>query len=125
MDNLQFIIEKQKEFQLKLNNDIENMSDFDKSQFIKNQLMFAVAESVECASELRWYKPWKNYDNWSQEKTEKQKQLAQEEWLDTLLFVINAGIALDIDSNKALELYKEKRELNIRRQEDSSLGYIK
>ena len=124
-DNLQYMMDTQKVFQSRFGQDFEKMDDKERTAFIKTHGYFIIEELVELFRECPFHKPWKDYSNWSNEKILEQWLIVQEEYIDVIHFVINVGLALGLDSNEIVRMYKEKNKINIQRQEDPSLGYVK
>lgn len=124
-DNLQFMMDCQRVFQSRFGEDFNKMDDKERTAFIKNHGYFIIEELVEMFREMRYHKSWKDYSDWTDEKRVEQLQKAKEEYIDILHFVINVGLALGLDSDEIVEMYKEKNKLNIERQENPELGYVK
>lgn len=124
MDKLQFLLDSQEKFQKRLGQDFSLMDEKEKSEFLHVHGYFLIEEVAEMLRETPFHKPWKQY-NWDKEKTLSQEELQKDEAIDALHFLINIFLALGMDSEEVIERYKEKNKLNYRRQEDSSLGYIK
>lgn len=124
-DNLQYIMDCQRKFQGRFGQDFTKMSDKERVDFIKTHGYFIIEELVELFRECPFHKPWKDYSDWSDEKILEQWLTAQEEYIDVFHFVVNVGIALGLDSNEILRMYKEKNKVNIERQENPELGYVK
>ena len=123
---LQFIFEKQKQFQTEsIGDNIENLTEQEKSKFIHEHSYFIIEEVTEMLRECYGHKSWKDYSDWDQEKLDKQLKLAQEEATDVFVFLINVMFMLDIDADKLIQLYQDKLEVNKKRQTDASLGYVK
>lgn len=124
-DNLQYMMDCQRVFQGRFGEDFNNMTDDERAAFIKNHGYFVIEEMVELFRETKNHKSWKDYSDWTGEKMEVQMQKAKEEYIDVIHFVINIGLALGLDSDEIVRMYKEKNKVNIQRQEDPSLGYVK
>lgn len=123
-DNLQYIMDCQRIFQGRFNQNFNEMNDEERTAFIKNHGYFIIEEMTELFREIPFHKSWKDYSNWSNEKTLEQWNKAKEEYIDVIHFVVNVGLALGLDSDTILEMYKDKNKVNIQRQEDPSLGYV-
>lgn len=121
--SLQFLIESQKKFQEKMNVNFSLMKEKDVSAYIKEHGYFLIEEVVELMRELPFHKSWKDYSSWNEEDFKEAKQYQKEEAIDALHFIINIFIALGMDEEEVIEMYKTKNQLNYRRQEDPSLGY--
>lgn len=123
---LQFVFEKQKQFQTEsIGDKIENLTEQEKSKFIHEHSYFIIEEVTEMLREVKFHKSWKDYSDWDQEKLDKQLKLAQEEATDIFVFLINVMFMLDIDADKLIQLYQDKLEVNKKRQTDAALGYVK
>lgn len=123
-DSLQYMMDCQRTFQGRFGEDFTKMSNKERAAFIKNHGYFIIEELVEMFRETPFHKNWKDYSEWSEEKMLEQWVAAQEEYIDVIHFVINVGLALGLNSNDILRMYKEKNKLNIQRQEDPNLGYV-
>lgn len=118
-DNLQYMMDKQKIFQESLNKKFSEMNDKERTIFIKEHTLWTVDELHEMIHELPWVKPWsKKYENWDKDKLDEQWKLSKEELIDAWHFLLNITIALGLNSNDVLEMYKEKNTINIKRQQD-------
>lgn len=124
-DNLQYMMDCQRIFQARFGEDFNKMNDKERTAFIKNHGYFIIEELVEMFRELRYHKSWKDYSDWTEDKIEEQLQKAREEYIDIIHFVINVGLALGLSSDDILKMYREKNKVNIERQENPELGYVK
>lgn len=128
MNNLQFMLDKQREFQrtlgifLNKGNHIQIKSEQDAS-YVKEQASFLIEETVEMTRELKYSKPWKQYD-WDNIKDAEQTQKVKEEAIDALHFMLNIFNALGMSEQDILNAYLEKNKLNHERQSNPDLGYI-
>lgn len=121
---LKFLMDSQMKFQKRMGNDFENMNEKERSSYLKEHGYFLMEEVMEMFREMPYHKSWKDYDSWSWEKFQEQKQLQKEEAIDALHFMINILLALGMDEDEVIKMYKEKNKLNYQRQEDSTLGYV-
>lgn len=124
-DNLQFMMDCQRTFQQRFGDNFEEMDDKERSAFIKNHGYFIIEEMTELFREIPYHKSWKDYSTWNEEKTAQQWEKAREEYIDVIHFVINVGLALGLTSDDVVRMYIDKNKVNIQRQEDPSLGYVK
>lgn len=118
-DNLQYMLNTQKQFQESLNKKFSEMNDKERTNFIKEHTLWTVDELHEMIHELPWVKPWsQKYENWDKEKINEQWTLSQEELIDAWHFLLNITLALGLNSEDVLRMYKEKNAINIKRQQD-------
>lgn len=116
-DNLQYMMDCQRKFQGKFGQDFNNMSDKERTTFIKEHTLWVCDELHEMIHELPWVKPWsQKYKDWDKEKLDTQWILSQEELIDAWHFLINITIALGLSSDDVFKMYKEKNKINIERQ---------
>ena len=123
--SLQFLLDSQKMFQNRMGTDFETMTREERSKFIKEHGYFLIEETVELLRESPFHKSWKDYSNYTEEQFDHQETLMKEEAVDALHFLTNLFLALGMTEEEVLQMYKEKNKLNYKRQEDSSLGYVK
>lgn len=128
MSYLQLMLDKQRAFQrtlgiqFNLGQNIQIKSEQD-SSYIKEQASFLIEEIVEMTRELKYSKPWKQYD-WDNTKDAEQTQKVKEEAIDALHFMLNIFNALGMSEQDILNAYLEKNKLNHERQLNPDLGYI-
>lgn len=116
----------QKNFQENtLDTDIDSMTIKEKSAFIHEHSYFLIEEVVEMLRELPYHKSWKNYDDLTDQQIKDMFYSAKKEVIDQFIFLANVMIMLDVDSEEISNLYDDKLSLNVKRQNDPSLGYIK
>jgi dimeric dUTPase (all-alpha-NTP-PPase superfamily) len=117
--SLQFIMDSQKKFQKHMGYDLDAMTLQEKAKYIKEHMLWATDELHEMLHELPFAKDWSSkYYKWSPEKLQTQLTLAKEEYIDFLHFAINVGLALGLDENTIVQMYKEKNKINYERQEN-------
>lgn len=121
---MQLILDRQAEFQKRFGFD-ENIELEDRVRLIHTHSMFLIEETFEMLRELPYHKPWKNYDNLTAAEVEVAFELARKEWIDKLHFMMNIAVFLGFDEEQIRKEYLEKNGINIKRQEDPALGYIK
>lgn len=124
MSTIQFLLDSQEKFQLRMGNNFKEMSQKEKSTYIKEHGYFLIEEVTEMLRELPYHKSWKDYSGLSGEEILAQEQLAKEEAIDALHFMINILLSLGMDEKEIIEMYKDKNKLNYERQVDADLGYI-
>lgn len=118
MDNLQTIIDKQKELQERLGYDMDNMGQEERTAFIKEMSLHLVDEVHEMLRELPYLKPWKTYEE-DTEAFATQNIAARVEFIDALHFMMNIGLALGFDDADLMcDLYVTKNDINHKRQEE-------
>lgn len=125
MTDLRFLLDSQEKFQKFAGNNFEEMSVEEKSKYMKEHGYFLIEETIEMLRELPYHKSWKDYSNLTSEELLYQKNLAKEESIDMLHFMINIFLCLGMDEKEIISMYKEKNKINYDRQNDSNLGYIK
>lgn len=119
IDSLQFMLDKQTQFQKEFGYDFNNMSLQEKSNYIKEMSLWVQNEINEMIHEIPYAKPWsKKYDSWSEEKIQEQIQLTKEELIDSLLFMLNIFASLGMSQKEILKMYIEKNKINIERQQN-------
>jgi len=119
MDSLEYILKECLEFQESLGYNLENMTKKDLANYIRGQLYFATEELHECGREIPYIKPWsKKYDKENYD-FDKQYDLAKDEFIDVLHFVMNVAGALGMTKDEILERYKKKHQINYDRQKNN------
>lgn len=117
---LQEIISSQENFQSFMGYDFNKMSLKDTADYIKSNMLWTIDELSEMLHEVPYAKSWsKKYDQWSDEKIINQLRLTKEEYIDALHFMINIGLALNMDESEILKMYREKNKVNYDRQENN------
>ena len=115
---LQFMLNKQREFQKNLGYDFDKMNIVQRSEYIKEMSLWVQNEVNEMIHELPFAKHWsKKYDSWNEEKIEEQMQLSKEEIIDAFLFMINIFLCLGMNEQDIVNEYCKKNKINIKRQE--------
>lgn len=122
--SMQFILDSQQLFQNKLGYDFSKMNDSEKSKYLHEHTYFLIEEGTEMLRELKFHKPWKNYDSWGPEEHENAELKSKEEAIDMLHFMMNIFLALGMDESEIINMYREKNKLNHDRQLKAELGYI-
>lgn len=89
------------------------------TNYIKDNTVYIMSELDELLRELPFFKPWKSYENFN---ISAHKQLAKEEFIDVIHFVLNIAIALEMSAEEIFSLYMDKNEKNHTRQDE---GYGK
>lgn len=119
---LQLILDKQLEFQKKLNAwegilSKDSSVDEQKAQtrFIRDQVLYTIDELSEMMREIPYNKHWKDYSDFNMEKRIK---LAQEEYIDALHFFANIGLALGLTEDTIRTEYLKKHGINEQRQQE-------
>lgn len=116
-DKLEVMMTMQHDFQNKVGFNFEKMGIKEKSQYIKEMMLWVDDEMKEALHELPFAKGWsKKYDLWSDEKIEEQMDKFRKEMVDSFHFFMNILIASDMDAEKLFNEYLEKNKINIERQ---------
>lgn len=122
---LNYIFEKQKQFQTEsIGDEIENLSEKEKSKFIHEHSYFIIEEVTEMLRTQRYHKSWRDDSQWDKEKIARSIKEGKEEAVDVFIFLINVMFMMDIDADELLKLYMDKLETNKKRQTDIEMGYI-
>lgn len=122
---LNYIFEKQKQFQTEsIGDEIENLSEKEKSKFIHEHSYFIIEEVTEMLRTQRYHKSWRDDSQWDKEKIARSIKEGKEEAVDVFIFLINVMFMMDIDADELLKLYIDKLETNKKRQTDIEMGYI-
>lgn len=106
---LQFLFEKQREFQSRFNMPINSQ------EFINAQVLALHEELSEAIRETN-HKYWKT--SYGQPLTPEQQKKFQQEIIDCWHFLINLSLAANLTSNDVIKMYKEKHNINIERNEN-------
>lgn len=122
---LNYIFEKQKQFQTEsIGDEIENLSEKEKSKFIHEHSYFIIEEVTEMLRTQRYHKSWRDDSQWDKEKIARSIKEGKEEAVDVFIFLINVMFMMGIDADELLKLYMDKLETNKKRQTDIEMGYI-
>lgn len=122
MDYLQDMINKQKELQIRLKNNVADMHFKERTAYIKEASLHLEHELHEMLGNLPYFKGWKDYSRLSLEENVSRYCEAEEEFIDVLHFVLNIALAFGFTDSEALhEAYCKKNKENHRRQDE---GYI-
>ena len=114
------MLEKQRELQTRLGDDVTFPDPKVKTAFIKEMTLFAVDECFEMLRELPYLKGWsKKYDSWNDEKMQTQNQLAKEEFIDVITFLMSVAMALGFTGEELERMYFEKNQINHDRQDNN------
>lgn len=118
-DNLGIMLYMQRTLQEKAYSyNFETMDIKDRVAFIKEMSIHATQEMHEMMYELPHFKPWKDYNNMSEEEVAIAMTKAQEEFVDLAHFFFNIAIALQLSSDDILTMYSKKNHENFKRQEE-------
>lgn len=123
--SLQFLLDSQRKFQERMGTNFETMTREERSAYLKEHGYFLMEEVMEMFREMPFHKSWKDYSGWDEEQHLSQEELMKCEAIDMLHFAVNILLALGMNEEEVITRYKEKNKLNYKRQEDSSLGYVK
>jgi hypothetical protein len=96
---------------LEFNNELE------RTTYIKNQAQYVDQELHEMLRELRYFKEWKTYD-WDDDEVASRWEAARREFIDAFHFIMNIGLALEMDTHDIYEEYLKKNVENHIRQDE-------
>lgn len=114
---LTYMLDLQKEFQMKVGYDFSKMDIKEKGDYCKEMILWCSDELHEMLHELPFAKGWsKKYESWDDEKIKEQIQLSKEELIDALLFMLNIFDCLEMTEEDILREFNKKHKLNIDRQ---------
>lgn len=116
-DQLQIMLDTQKSLQEFLGYDFESMDMQDRTIFIKEFSIHLNQEINEALYELPYFKPWKDYENMTEEETIAALRRYKEELVDAFHFFMNMMVAIDFDAGEFFEMYMDKNKENIARQQ--------
>ena len=121
MNQLQKVLDTQTELQNRLGNNIKEMTEQQKTAYVKNNVFFVTEELHEMTRELPYVKEWKDYSQLSGEDIARRKELAQEEFIDVFTFLMNIALTLELTADEIYDLYFQKNKVNHKRQDN---GYV-
>lgn len=121
MNKLQKVLDTQTELQNRLGNNIKEMTEQQKTAYVKNNVFFVTEELHEMTRELPYVKEWKDYSQLSGEDIARRKELAQEEFIDVFTFLMNIALTLELTADEIYDLYFQKNKVNHERQDN---GYV-
>lgn len=117
-NKLEIMMTMQKQFQEKVGFNFDEMSEKEKSSYIKEMMLWTSDEMSEALHELKFAKGWsKKYDSWTEDETAEKEDKFKDEMVDAFHFFMNILIAAGMDANELYERYIEKNKINILRQE--------
>lgn len=117
---LETMIDKQREFQTRLNPDFNRMTVEQRVAFIKEHSIHLNQEVNEMLYELPFFKPWKDYSGMTSTEIMAAFDKAKMECVDAWHFFMNIMIALGFTADSFYEMYMAKNKENHRRQD---VGY--
>lgn len=119
MKSLQFLLDSQRKFQLKMGYDFNILTSQEKAKYIKEMMLWTIDELSEALHELPYAKDWsKKYDK-SDYNHNQQEILFKEEMIDALHFFINILLAVGMNEEEIIKMYCEKNKVNYERQENN------
>lgn len=118
MDKLQEMMDKQDVLQNRLGTDLHNITDEERTKFIKEHVVYMNNEVSEMLEELPFFKPWKDYSKMTVNERADAFERARKEYVDVTHFFINIGLALGFNSTDLHHMYVCKNEANHKRQDD-------
>lgn len=110
-DKLDRMLQIQDQFQKRIGYKYDN-------EYIMKQALYAEDELHEFLRELEGFKDWKHYD-WDDETRAQHQELAKEEFVDFIHFVLNIGNALGMSATDIFEYYINKNIKNHLRQDNN------
>ena len=114
---MQDMLNKQKELQVFLGNDTEEMSIEERVAFIKEHSIHLNQEINEALYELPFFKPWKDYKDITDEEIVDGIKKYKAEMIDAWHFFMNMLNAVDFCADEFKAMYMEKHQENKDRQE--------
>ena len=114
---LESMMDRQREFQLRLDPKFNNMNIEQRVAFIKEHSIHLNQEINEMLYELPYFKPWKDYSSVTDSRAEEMLEKARMELIDAWHFFMNIAIALGITPEQFYMMYCAKNNENHRRQD--------
>lgn len=111
------MLDKQNDLQVRLGYDIPALDMEERTAFIKEFSIHLNQEVNEMLYELPFFKPWKDYNNMSTDEMAEAIVKARKEYVDTLHFMLNIGLALGFDEEQMYDEYMQKNKENHVRQD--------
>ena len=118
MNELESMLAKQRDFQLRLDPNFLDKSVEERVAFIKEHSIHLNQEINEMLYELPFFKPWKDYSSVDEEKAGAMLAKARMECIDAWHFFMNIMLALGFTADEFVEMYNMKNKENHRRQDD-------
>lgn len=118
MDNLEAMLGKQRNFQMRLDPAFLDMSVKERVAFIKEHSIHLNQEINEMLYELPYFKPWKDYSGVTPEQEAIAMAKARMECIDAWHFFMNIMIALGFTADEFVYMYMQKNKENHRRQDE-------
>lgn len=118
MGKLQKMLDKQRELQLRLGTDFNELRTEEAVAFIKEHSIHVNQEMNELLYELPFFKPWKDYSGMTIDEISEGIEKARAEYIDFLHFALNIGLALGFDEDSMADAYLNKNKENHRRQDE-------
>lgn len=117
MTQLEAMLSKQRDFQMRLNPAFLDMDIKERVAFIKEHSIHLNQEINEMLYELPYFKPWKDYSDVSPEKEAWMMAKARMECVDAWHFFMNIMLALGFNADEFVYMYMKKNDENHRRQD--------
>lgn len=118
MHKLESMLEKQTEFQCRLDEKFLDKTVEERVAFIKEHSIHLNQEINEMLYELPFFKPWKDYTGMGVEAQNIAMQKARCEMIDAWHFFMNIMIGLGFTAEEFYDMYMEKITENHKRQDD-------
>jgi len=110
------MIQRQGELEAKLGYNFFEMTDEERTAYIKEHSTFLALEVSEMLEELPYLKPWKDYTGMSETEKDLAFAKASKEYIDVVHFVLAIGLALGFDATSIYNMYTKKNKANLVRQ---------
>jgi|WetSurMetagenome_2_1015567.scaffolds.fasta_scaffold894782_1 hypothetical protein len=117
-DMLVGLMTKQKQLQEDLGYNFANMTEEQRTAYIKEYVLHTDHEMHEMLQELPYFKSWKKYGT-DREYLQGAHAKARKEWVDVLHFFLNVTIALGFTPEELFQMYMNKHDENYERQQDT------
>lgn len=114
---LNHMLQKQREFQTRLDPNFDAMSVKDRVAFIKEHSIHLNQEVNEMLYELPYFKPWKDYSALTDADEQRMLQKAKMELIDAWHFFMNMALGLGMSAEEFYVMYLAKNSENHRRQD--------
>jgi dimeric dUTPase (all-alpha-NTP-PPase superfamily) len=118
VNKLDTMLDKQAEFQKRLDPNFLDMTLEQRVAFIKEHSIHLNQEINEMLYELPFFKPWKDYSNMSVEEKDIAMAKARMELIDAWHFFMNLMLGLGFTAEEFFEMYLTKNAENHKRQDD-------
>lgn len=118
-DMLKAMFAKQGALETALGYDFANMSEEERSEYVRLMSLMVSDELHEMLHEIPFFKPWKRYSNKEADNTVAW-QKARCEATDALFFFLAVCLGLGLTAEELFEMYEKKLDENYKRQQRTS-----